>query len=62
MLAYMLIFGLLGFFLNKYFNKDGTTAIIVIAIIWGFVSGPIWGFVSLGEMFLGFYIASQSQK
>ena len=57
MLAYFLIFTLLGFFIHKYFENDGQGIVIIIAIIWGFSSGAVWGFVSLGEMFLGFYIA-----
>jgi len=57
MLGYFLIFTLLGFFIHKYFDKAGEGAIIVIAIVWGISSGPIWGLASLGEMFLGLYIA-----
>jgi hypothetical protein len=57
MLSYFLTFTLLGFFVRKFFEKDAEGIVIIIAIIWGFSSGAVWGFVSLGEMFLGFYIA-----
>jgi RsiW-degrading membrane proteinase PrsW (M82 family) len=59
MLFYFLIFAVIGFFMHKYFYENGPMIIIVIALIWGIVSGAIWGLVSLGEMFLGFYIAKQ---
>ena len=59
MFVYFLIFTLLGFFINKFFEANGAGVIIVIAIIWGFSSGAIWGLASLGEMFLGFYVAQQ---
>jgi len=59
MWGYFFIFTLLGFFIHKFFESDGEGAIVVIAIVWGISSGAIWGFASLGEMFLGFYIAKQ---
>ena len=43
--------------MHKFFEGDGEVAIVVIAIVWGISSGAIWGFASLGEMFLGLYIA-----
>jgi len=57
MLFYFFIFTLTGFLIYKFFDKNGAFAIIIISIIWGFTSGAVWGLASLGEMFLGFYIA-----
>jgi len=59
MIAYFLLFTLLGFFIGKFLSKDKSVIlIIVISIFWGISSAPIWGLVSLGELFLGLYIAT----
>jgi hypothetical protein len=59
MLFYFLIFTVLGFILQKKLNERGIQVIIVLAILWGLISGAIWGLVSLGEMFLGYYLSQQ---
>ena len=59
MLFYFLIFTIVGFVIQRKLNDRGTQIIIVLAILWGFISGPIWGLVSLGEMFLGYYVAQE---
>ena len=62
MLFYFFIFTLIGFLIYKYFGKQGAVAIVIISIIWGFSSEAVWGLASLGEMFLGFYIAQSFLK
>ena len=59
MLAYILIFTLLGFFIGKYLPKDKAVLLVIaISVIWGISSAPIWGLASMGELFLGFYLAN----
>ena len=62
MIFYFFIFTLIGFLLYKFFDIKGVLAIIVISVLWGSSSGAIWGFASLGEMFLGFYFAQIIKK
>jgi hypothetical protein len=59
MLFYFLIFTVLGFILQKKLNEKGIQVIIVLAILWALIYGAIWGLVSLGEMFLGYYLSRQ---
>jgi len=59
MLFYFLIFTVLGFVIRRKLNDKGVQVIIILAIVWGLISGPIWGLVSLGELFLGYYIAHE---
>jgi hypothetical protein len=59
MLFYFLIFTVLGFIIRRKLNDKGVQVIIILAIVWGLISGPIWGLVSLGELFLGYYIAQE---
>ena len=62
MFFYFFVFTLIGFLLYQFFEKRGVIVIIVISIIWGLSSAPIWGLASLGEMFLGFYLAQMIKK
>jgi len=62
MLFYFFVFALIGFLLYQFFEKRGVIVIIIISIIWGLSSAPIWGLASLGEMFLGFYLAQMIKK
>jgi|CoawatStandDraft_6_1074263.scaffolds.fasta_scaffold18297_2 hypothetical protein len=57
MLFFFFIFTLIGFIIYKFIDKNGPFIIIIISIVWGLSSGTIWGLASLGEMFLGFYVA-----
>jgi hypothetical protein len=59
MLVYFLIFTLLGFLIQRNFADKSAIIIISLAVIWGLSSAPIWGLASLGEMFLGKYIAQE---
>jgi hypothetical protein len=59
MLFYFLIFTVLGFVIRRKLNDKGVQVIIILAIVWGLISGPIWGLASLGELFLGYYIAQE---
>lgn len=58
MIAYFFVFSLLGYFIGKILHQDkGVFLIILLSTLWGVSSAPIWGLASLGELFLGFYIA-----
>jgi hypothetical protein len=60
---YFVILALLGFFIGKLMRRNkGVALIVVISVLWGISSAPIWGLASLGEMFLGFYIAQIAKK
>ena len=57
MLFYFLLFTLVGYFIGKFFTQDkGVILIVVLAILWGISSAPVWGLASLGEMLLGLYL------
>jgi hypothetical protein len=43
-----------GYFIKNKFIAFGI--IISITIFWGLTHKYIWGFVSMGEMFLGYFI------
>lgn len=60
MLMYFIIFSVVGFVIGKLQNNQQTAFIIIIAIavLWGVSHRPIWGFVSFGELALGYFIAS----
>ena len=58
MLEYFIIFTIVGFALSYILEENkAILLIIVIAIVWGFSTAIIWGFVSLGEMFLGYFVS-----
>ena len=56
MIKYFLLFSLLGFLVAKIAGDFRAIIFLylLIAVIWGFFTAPIWGFVSLGELFLGY--------
>ena len=59
MLIYFILFTLAGYFIGRFFSQDkGVIIIVVLAVLWGVSSAPVWGLVSLGEMLLGLYLAS----
>jgi hypothetical protein len=61
MIAYFLVFILLGYLIGKVLSKNnGIYLIIFIAIVWGISSAPVWGLATLGELLLGFLIAKNT--
>ena len=58
MIKYFIIFSVLGGVIAKLMpeQKNSILAIVGIAILWGIMSKPIWGLVTLGELFLGYFI------
>ena len=62
MLFYFITFTIAGFFIHRFFDRNGAFIIIAISIFWGFSSGAVWGLASLGEMPLGFVIAQSFYK
>jgi len=59
MLFYFIVFTIIGFLVPivSKGESDSIITIIVIAIMWGIASGPIWGLAALGEMILGFFLS-----
>jgi hypothetical protein len=57
MFIYFIVFTSLGYVLQRNLGDKSSSVIIILAIIWGLFSGAIWGLVSLGEMFLGLFLA-----
>lgn len=64
MLTYFIVFSIVGFIIGKFQNNQQTAFIIIIAIaiLWGISHKPIWGFVSLGELALGYFIAMMTSR
>ena len=59
MLEFFIVFTIAGFVIGYVFaSKYSITIILTTSIVWGFATGPIWGLATLGEMFLGYYIAA----
>jgi hypothetical protein len=62
-LFYFLLFTLAGYFIGKFFTQDkGVILIVVLAVLWGISSAPVWGLASLGEMLLGLYLSRMLTK
>ena len=60
MLIYFLLFTLAGYFIGRFLTQDkGAFLIIVLAVLWGISSAPVWGLASLGEMLLGLYLSKK---
>lgn len=59
MLIYFIVFTLVGFLIQRNFENKSILIIISLAALWGLSSGAVWGLASLGEMFLGKYIAQE---
>ncbi len=64
MFMYFLLFTALGAGLGKFIEEPKTalTVIIVISALWGLSSQIIWGLVSLGELFLGYFLVRHLSK
>ena len=60
MLMYLIIFSVLGAGIKHFIaNEKGAVGLIVfIAFLWGLSHQAIWGFVTLGELFLGYFVYS----
>lgn len=58
MIKYFIIFSVIGGVIAKLIpeQKNSILAIVGIAILWGIMSKPIWGLVTLGELLLGYFI------
>jgi hypothetical protein len=58
MATYFVILAAIGFGVG-YLKKDKKTTLgilVGIAVVWGITHQAIWGFVALGELFLGYYV------
>ena len=58
MLKYIIIFTGLGYVLSLFVAESKALVLIfcAIAFAWGLATAPIWGLVTLGELFLGYGI------
>ena len=58
MLMYFIVFCGLGAALNFFIETEKTAigAIVVIAVLWGLSHGVFWGLVTVGELFLGYFV------
>lgn len=58
MLLYFILFGGLGLAIGKFLNdrKVALGIILGIAVLWGMGHRSIWGFVTLGELLLGYFL------
>jgi len=58
MILYFLLFTGVGFLIAKSIEseRNGFFIAVVVSIIWGMSSQPIWGLVTLGELLLGFML------
>jgi hypothetical protein len=58
MILYFLLFTGVGFLIAKSIEseRNGFFIAVVVSIIWGMSSQPIWGLVTLGELLLGFIL------
>ena len=64
MLMYFIIFTVIGFVLGTTLKDIQKVAPVIIAgsVLWGLISAPIWGLATLGELSLGFFIYTLSNK
>jgi len=63
MLIYFLLFTLAGYIIGRILTQDKALILIVLlAVLWGISSAPVWGLASLGEMLLGLYISKIVNK
>lgn len=58
MLGYFLLFTGLGIAIGHLVKeqKQALITAVVIAALWGLSSRAIWGFVTLGELLLGYFV------
>jgi len=64
MVLYFLLFTGIGFLIAKSIESErkGFFVVVVISIIWGLSSQPIWGLVTLGELLLGYILGKVIYK
>lgn len=65
MLHYFIIFTVIGLVLGfalKDKQEAAITIILGISVIWGLANAIMWGFVTFGELMLGFVIAQAIAK
>lgn len=57
MILYFILFSAIGVTIGSLVKEQKIAfgIIIAIAIIWGLTHRHIWGFVALGELFLGYF-------
>ena len=58
MLFYALIFFIVGLAIGKFIKEKNLSIGVILgtSFLWGLSHGMIWGFVTLGEIFLGYLV------
>jgi len=59
MFLYFVLFTSVGFIVSSFSSNNENQifiSFVVIAILWAFIAGFIWGIVAFGEMFVGYFI------
>lgn len=58
MISYLIIFAIIGFVIAKVIKEPKKSFLIFlgISIACGIFYAPMWGFVSFGEMALGYFV------
>ena len=64
MLTYFIGFAILGFFIKLVVSDDKSALLVClgIAVLWGVTHHAIWGVVTLGELLLGYVVATIAAK
>jgi len=64
MFLYFLLFTIIGAGLGKFIAEPKTALVIIVvlATLWGLSTQLIWGLVSMGELFLGYFLVKQFKK
>ena len=60
MLDYLIIFSVIGAGIKHFIpnEKVAIVLIVIFSLFWGLSHMAIWGFVTLGELFLGYFAYS----
>jgi hypothetical protein len=63
-IAYFIIFTVIGFIVGKIFPKGSMAyfILLLIPIIWAFEYGIFWAIVTYGELLLGVTIAYRTRR
>ena len=64
MLIYFIAFTISGFIIGTMVKdiEKSIPIMMSISVVWGLIYAPVWGLAALGELSLGFYIFTMSNK
>jgi hypothetical protein len=60
MLGYLIIFSVIGAGIKHFIPNEKVAIFLIVffSLLWGMTHAAIWGFVTLGELFLGYFVYS----